>query len=292
MQVWGTWLMACVLHCIPVCRVSDAGVRHLVDGPCSAKLRELNLTNCIRVGDMAMVNIHKRSLTCFCLLPNLHALCRNGALLDLHSTLQGELCNIADGTSLQCCSHLTGQCCWWHLIMALQFLFTLNCAVLLVLPYHSIVHTSLVLNCSQKTAQWHRCYRISVIYTWLHCCRCHLITVPTVHTWLQYCRCYLVTVLFTPDYNVASATLLQYCSHLTVMLQVSLHYSSVHTSLSNIAGVTSLQCCSYLTLQCCRGHLITVVFIHDPVILQVSPHYRVVHTWPCNVVGVTSLQYY
>ena len=66
--------MACVLHCIFVCRVSDAGVRHLVDGPCSAKLRELNLTNCIRVGDMAMVNIHKRSLTCFCLLLNLHAL--------------------------------------------------------------------------------------------------------------------------------------------------------------------------------------------------------------------------
>jgi F-box/leucine-rich repeat protein 13 len=42
------------------CRMTDAGVRHLVDGPCSAKLRELNLTNCIRVGDMAMVNIHKR----------------------------------------------------------------------------------------------------------------------------------------------------------------------------------------------------------------------------------------
>lgn len=69
-----------VVHCnfvkwmMTVCRVSDAGVRHLVDGPCSAKLRELNLTNCIRVGDMAMVNIHKRSLTCFCLLPNLHAL--------------------------------------------------------------------------------------------------------------------------------------------------------------------------------------------------------------------------
>lgn len=55
-----------VLYCVmAVCRISDAGVRHLVDGPCSAKLRELNLTNCIRVGDMAMVNIHKRLLIQF-----------------------------------------------------------------------------------------------------------------------------------------------------------------------------------------------------------------------------------
>ncbi|XP_070192734.1 F-box and leucine-rich repeat protein 13-like isoform X2 [Littorina saxatilis] len=49
-----------VLNIADCVRISDAGVRHLVDGPCSAKLRELNLTNCIRVGDMAMVNIHKR----------------------------------------------------------------------------------------------------------------------------------------------------------------------------------------------------------------------------------------
>lgn len=49
-----------VLNIADCVRVTDAGVRHLVEGPCSAKLRELNLTNCIRVGDMAMVNIHKR----------------------------------------------------------------------------------------------------------------------------------------------------------------------------------------------------------------------------------------
>lgn len=41
-------------------RISDKGVRQLVEGPCGPKLRELNLTNCIRVGDIAMVNIHKR----------------------------------------------------------------------------------------------------------------------------------------------------------------------------------------------------------------------------------------
>lgn len=49
-----------VLNVADCVRISDAGVRYLVDGPCSAKLRELNLTNCVRVGDMAMVNIHKR----------------------------------------------------------------------------------------------------------------------------------------------------------------------------------------------------------------------------------------
>lgn len=45
------------------CRITDSGVRYLVDGPSAGKLRELNLTNCIRVGDIALVNIHKR----FCL---------------------------------------------------------------------------------------------------------------------------------------------------------------------------------------------------------------------------------
>ena len=41
-------------------RISDKGVRQLVEGPAGIRLRELNLTNCIRVGDIAMVNIHKR----------------------------------------------------------------------------------------------------------------------------------------------------------------------------------------------------------------------------------------
>ncbi|KAL5014145.1 hypothetical protein ScPMuIL_008415, partial [Solemya velum] len=53
-------------------RITDTGVRYIADGLCGPKIRELNLTNCIRVGDMAMVNIHKRchSLAylsvCFC----------------------------------------------------------------------------------------------------------------------------------------------------------------------------------------------------------------------------------
>ncbi len=37
-----------------------SGVRYIVDSPCGHKLQELNLTNCIRVGDIALVNIHKR----------------------------------------------------------------------------------------------------------------------------------------------------------------------------------------------------------------------------------------
>ena len=112
------WIMA-------ICRVSDAGVRHLVDGPCSAKLRELNLTNCIRVGDMAMVNIHKRSLTCFCLLPNLHALCQNGALL----------------RPAQYPSRVTLEYCRWHLFAVL---LTFDWAMLLVTYDHGttvFVHT-------------------------------------------------------------------------------------------------------------------------------------------------------
>ncbi|ELT90873.1 hypothetical protein CAPTEDRAFT_165456 [Capitella teleta] len=53
-------------------RITDTGVRYLVESSCGNKLQELNLTNCIRVGDIALVNIHKRchNLTylhlCFC----------------------------------------------------------------------------------------------------------------------------------------------------------------------------------------------------------------------------------
>uniref|UniRef100_A0A0B6Z5N4 F-box domain-containing protein n=1 Tax=Arion vulgaris TaxID=1028688 RepID=A0A0B6Z5N4_9EUPU len=49
-----------VLNAADCVRLSDTGVRHLMEGPASATLRELNLTNCVRVGDMAMVSLHKR----------------------------------------------------------------------------------------------------------------------------------------------------------------------------------------------------------------------------------------
>ena len=47
-------------------------MRYIVESSCASKLQELNLTNCVRVGDYALVNIHKRchSLAylsvCFC----------------------------------------------------------------------------------------------------------------------------------------------------------------------------------------------------------------------------------
>lgn len=41
-------------------RVSDAGVRAVTDSSVAACLRELNLANCARVGDIALVAIIKR----------------------------------------------------------------------------------------------------------------------------------------------------------------------------------------------------------------------------------------
>ncbi|KAL3853207.1 hypothetical protein ACJMK2_016766 [Sinanodonta woodiana] len=53
-------------------RITVKGVRQLVEGQCAPSLRELNLTNCIRVSDLAMLHITKRcpNLTylsiCYC----------------------------------------------------------------------------------------------------------------------------------------------------------------------------------------------------------------------------------
>ena len=41
-------------------RISDSGLRHIIESPCGVKLKELNLTNCVRIGDIVLVNIHKR----------------------------------------------------------------------------------------------------------------------------------------------------------------------------------------------------------------------------------------
>ena len=43
-----------------LCRITDTGVRYIVESACGYRLQELNLTNCVRVGDIALVNIHKR----------------------------------------------------------------------------------------------------------------------------------------------------------------------------------------------------------------------------------------
>ena len=53
-------IVLCIRALLSVLRISDAGVRSLVDSACGPKLQELNLTNCVRVGDMSLVSIHKR----------------------------------------------------------------------------------------------------------------------------------------------------------------------------------------------------------------------------------------
>ncbi|XP_055882986.1 dynein regulatory complex subunit 6-like isoform X2 [Biomphalaria glabrata] len=49
-----------VLNMADCVRISDTGIRHFTEGAAAGKLRELNLTNCVRLGDMAMVNLHKK----------------------------------------------------------------------------------------------------------------------------------------------------------------------------------------------------------------------------------------
>lgn len=41
-------------------RISDGGVRPLTDGDSADKIRELNLTNCIRVSELSVINMLKK----------------------------------------------------------------------------------------------------------------------------------------------------------------------------------------------------------------------------------------
>nr|XP_048289474.1 dynein regulatory complex subunit 6 isoform X1 [Myodes glareolus] len=56
-----------VLNLTKCIRISDAGLRQFLDGPASARLRELNLTNCSLLGDTSILRLSER---CF----NLHYL--------------------------------------------------------------------------------------------------------------------------------------------------------------------------------------------------------------------------
>ena len=49
-------------------RMQDAGVRQIVEGPSGSKLRELNLTNCVRVSDVTLLRIAQRYEGCFAVL--------------------------------------------------------------------------------------------------------------------------------------------------------------------------------------------------------------------------------
>jgi F-box/leucine-rich repeat protein 13 len=58
------YLAACknlvVLNMADCIRISDIGVKQLTEGVCVAKLRELNLTNCIRIGNQSMIALSKK----------------------------------------------------------------------------------------------------------------------------------------------------------------------------------------------------------------------------------------
>ena len=55
-----------VLYLLPFCfffyifRMQDTGVRQIVEGPSGSKLKELNLTNCVRVSDVTLLRIAQR----------------------------------------------------------------------------------------------------------------------------------------------------------------------------------------------------------------------------------------
>ena len=41
-------------------RIQDTGVRQIVEGPSGSKVKELNLTNCVRVSDVTLLRIAQR----------------------------------------------------------------------------------------------------------------------------------------------------------------------------------------------------------------------------------------
>lgn len=49
-----------ILNLADCIRVSDAGVKHLTDGPSANKIRELNLTNCLRIGNQSMISLVRK----------------------------------------------------------------------------------------------------------------------------------------------------------------------------------------------------------------------------------------
>ena len=54
------YLTACVCALVCVRRVSDMGLRYLTEGPSASKLRELNLSNCSRINDLAIMRVAQK----------------------------------------------------------------------------------------------------------------------------------------------------------------------------------------------------------------------------------------
>ena len=45
---------------IMMCRVSDAGIRHVIENAPGGILRELNATNCIKISDVTLLRMSQR----------------------------------------------------------------------------------------------------------------------------------------------------------------------------------------------------------------------------------------
>ena len=49
-----------VLNLADCIRISDLGIKALTEGVCVQKLRELNLTNCVRIGNPSMIVLARK----------------------------------------------------------------------------------------------------------------------------------------------------------------------------------------------------------------------------------------
>ncbi|CAF0834436.1 unnamed protein product [Brachionus calyciflorus] len=49
-----------VLNLADCIRISDMGIKYLADGSCANKVRELNLTNCLRIGNQSMISLVRK----------------------------------------------------------------------------------------------------------------------------------------------------------------------------------------------------------------------------------------
>ena len=49
-------------------RVSDAGVRHIIESTAGSHLRELNLTNCVKISDVTLLRMSQRWVHGCCIM--------------------------------------------------------------------------------------------------------------------------------------------------------------------------------------------------------------------------------
>ena len=54
------WAVSMTMQIILSCRVSDAGIRYLVEGFSGHLLRELDVTNCAKISDVTLLRISQQ----------------------------------------------------------------------------------------------------------------------------------------------------------------------------------------------------------------------------------------